>query len=186
MRMCVEREQRRNLQVCGEVTSALPEDGLRPESRPVAHVLVVIWPCLRAPTRRVANAVLPRLTPYNHRNAPSHPHSTYTPLTMAKRRAVAESDDEGGSEHHSKRSRTTETDDEEQEQPRAPRRSNKGKGKERARAVGSDMEDDDDGDDMDEVAPDEDEEKKFEEEHEERIRERLMNKSKTQGVSGFF
>ncbi|PIL22905.1 hypothetical protein GSI_15601 [Ganoderma sinense ZZ0214-1] len=100
---------------------------------------------------------------------------------MAKRRAVADSDDEGGSEQHSKRSRTTESDEEDQEQPRAPRRSNKGKGKERARTVGSDMEDDDDGDEMGDVAPDEDEEKKFEEEHEERIRERLMNKSKTQG-----
>ena len=104
---------------------------------------------------------------------------------MTKRRAIAESDDEGGSEHYSKRSRTTETDGEEEEQPRAPRRSNlKGKGKERARTAGSDIEDDEDGDDMGDVAPDEDEEKKFEEEHEERIRERLMNKSKTQGVSG--
>ena len=34
--------------------------------------------------------------------------------------------------------------------------------------------------------PDEDEEKKFEEENEERIRERLMNKTKVQGVSCAF
>ena len=58
-----------------------------------------------------------------------------------------------------------------------------GKGKERARTEGSEGEEDD-GDDLGGVAePDEDEEKKFEEEHEERIRERLMSKSKTQGVS---
>ena len=35
---------------------------------------------------------------------------------MAKRRAVAESDDESGPEHHSKRSRTTDNSEEEQEE----------------------------------------------------------------------
>ncbi|TBU45032.1 P-loop containing nucleoside triphosphate hydrolase protein [Dichomitus squalens] len=103
---------------------------------------------------------------------------------MAKRRAVAESDDESGSEHYSKRSRTADNSEVEEEvQQRAThRRSDKGKGKERARTAGSDLEEEDDGDDLGGVAePDEDEEKKFEEEHEERIRERLMNKSKTQG-----
>ena len=100
---------------------------------------------------------------------------------MAKRRAVADSDDEHESEPHSKRSRTNESDD---EQP-GPHRRRGGKGKQRQEENHNndpiDIEDDDDDAGMQE--PDEDEEKKFEEEHEEMIRERLMNKTKTQGVS---
>ncbi|KAI0755297.1 P-loop containing nucleoside triphosphate hydrolase protein [Daedaleopsis nitida] len=97
---------------------------------------------------------------------------------MAKRRTVADSDDENGSEPVSKRSRTAESDAEHQPQ----RRSGKGsrKGKERTRNYeATDPDDDDDDATMQE--PDEDEEKKFEEENEEKIRERLMNKTKTQG-----
>lgn len=103
---------------------------------------------------------------------------------MAKRRAVAESDDEHEFEQISKRSRTGDSDDEEQEHQRRSGKgtSRKGKGKERARDnEGSEVEDDDDDAAMQE--PDEDEEKKFEEEHEEKIREKLMSKTKTQGVS---
>ncbi|RPD77418.1 P-loop containing nucleoside triphosphate hydrolase protein [Lentinus tigrinus ALCF2SS1-7] len=100
---------------------------------------------------------------------------------MAKRRAVADSDDERESEPHSKRSRTSESDD---EQP-GPHNRRSGKGKGRAPAQEDnhepiDIEDDDDDGDAG-MQPDEDEEKKFEEDHEEIIRERLMNKSKTQG-----
>ena len=100
---------------------------------------------------------------------------------MAKRRAVADSDDENESEPHSKRSRQNESD---VEQP-GPHRRPGGKGKQRQEENHNndpiDFEDDDDDAGMQER--DEDEEKKFEEEHEEMIRERLMNKTKTHGVS---
>ncbi|KAI0700048.1 P-loop containing nucleoside triphosphate hydrolase protein [Cerioporus squamosus] len=97
---------------------------------------------------------------------------------MAKRRAAVDSDDERGSEPTSKRSRTSESDE---EQP-APHHRRSGKGKQQRQEENNepiDIEDDDDDAAMHQ--PDEDEEKKFEEEHEEIIRERLMNRTKTQG-----
>lgn len=108
---------------------------------------------------------------------------------MAKRRAAVDSDDEdgyGSPQPATKRSRTADgSEDTDGEAPRATQRkaNGKGKGKERAtRDDASDM-DEDDEDEPGMQEPDEDEEKKFEEENEERIRERLMNKTKVQGVS---
>ncbi|KAI9057466.1 P-loop containing nucleoside triphosphate hydrolase protein [Trametes sanguinea] len=92
---------------------------------------------------------------------------------MPKRRAVADSDEENGSEPVLKRSRSNETDEE--DRPRAQRAT---RGKEVAR--NETIEVDDDEDDA-EVEPDADEEAKFEAENEERIRERVMNRSRGQG-----
>lgn len=96
---------------------------------------------------------------------------------MAKRRAVADSDDENASQPASKRSRTTESDEE--EQPHAPRAT---KGKKAAANEAMELDEDEEGG-VAEIQPDDAAEKKFEEENEELIRERLMSKSKTQGVS---
>ncbi|KAI0366623.1 P-loop containing nucleoside triphosphate hydrolase protein [Pilatotrama ljubarskyi] len=98
---------------------------------------------------------------------------------MAKRRAVADSDDEGNSQPASKRSRATESDEEER-----PRSHRTAKGKTVARDQTIEIDDDDDDEEeggVTEIKADQDEEKKFEEENEERIREKLMNKSKAQG-----
>ncbi|KAL1950788.1 hypothetical protein VTO73DRAFT_5912 [Trametes versicolor] len=94
---------------------------------------------------------------------------------MAKRRAVADSDDENASQPASKRSRTTESDEE--EQPHAPRAT---KGKKAAANEAMELDEDDEAG-VAEIQPDDAAEKKFEEENEELIRERLMSKSKTQG-----
>ncbi|KAI0357379.1 P-loop containing nucleoside triphosphate hydrolase protein [Trametes cingulata] len=96
---------------------------------------------------------------------------------MPKRRAVADSDDEGNSQPVSKRSRASESDEE--DRPRIPRAA-KGKNVARDETIEIDDDDEDEGG-VTEIKPDQDEEKKFEEENEERIREKLMNKSKAQG-----
>lgn len=108
---------------------------------------------------------------------------------MPKRRAVSiVSDDEDVSRESSpvpKRARTDE--DSEQNVEVSARQSTKrerSKGKARRRdEEEAEEEDDDDDNNVGQTAPDEDEEKQFEEENEEVIRERLMSKGKTQGVS---
>ena len=97
---------------------------------------------------------------------------------MAKRRAAADPDADDAYGVAPKRSRTADSDDDAPRATQGPSKRN-GKGKERAEQV--DISDDDDDEAMQE--PDADEEKKFEEENEERIRDRVMNKSKAQGVS---
>ncbi|OSD07571.1 P-loop containing nucleoside triphosphate hydrolase protein [Trametes coccinea BRFM310] len=92
---------------------------------------------------------------------------------MPKRRAIADSDEENDSEPVLKRSRTNESDEEDR-----PRTGRATRGKEVAR--NETIEVDDDEDDAG-VEPDADEEAKFEAENEERIRERVMNRSRSQG-----
>ncbi|CDO70857.1 hypothetical protein BN946_scf184801.g50 [Trametes cinnabarina] len=94
---------------------------------------------------------------------------------MPKRRAVADSDEESAAEPVQKRSRTNESDEE--DQPRTQRASG---GKEVARNETIEIEDDEDEAGAS-VEPDADEEAKFEAENEERIREKVMNRTKGQG-----
>ncbi|KAI8978840.1 P-loop containing nucleoside triphosphate hydrolase protein [Trametes punicea] len=95
---------------------------------------------------------------------------------MPKRRAIADSDGEDASQPVSKRSRTNESDEEDQ-----PRTQRAARGKEVARNETIELDEDEDEAGAPAVEPNQDEEKKFEEENEERIRERLMNKSRAQG-----
>ncbi|KAI0647716.1 P-loop containing nucleoside triphosphate hydrolase protein [Trametes meyenii] len=99
---------------------------------------------------------------------------------MAKRRGVAHSDEGGSAGPSSKRSRTTESD--EDETHRIPRATTS-KGKKAAQSEDADaieIDDDEEGS-VAAVTPDAEAERKFEEDYEEKIREGLMSKSKTQG-----
>ncbi|KAH9851599.1 P-loop containing nucleoside triphosphate hydrolase protein [Lenzites betulinus] len=96
---------------------------------------------------------------------------------MGKRRAAAHSDGEDGSQPASKRSRTTESDEDDQT-------SNHRATRDKKKATQDDvlvLDDEDEDNGVADTQTDEAAEKKFEEENEERIRERLMNKSKVQG-----
>ncbi|KAI0632484.1 P-loop containing nucleoside triphosphate hydrolase protein [Trametes polyzona] len=99
---------------------------------------------------------------------------------MAKRKAVAASDDENASQPVSKRSRTAESDEDEQQQGRSHRAPAKSEKSARREAMEIDDMDEDEGADA-EMQPDQDAEKKFEEENEEMIRAKVMNKGKVQG-----
>ncbi|KZT09323.1 P-loop containing nucleoside triphosphate hydrolase protein [Laetiporus sulphureus 93-53] len=107
---------------------------------------------------------------------------------MAKRRAASISSDDDPSTPEgsqvSKRARMEgdgEVNATTSKTRRAPKDKGKGKARRQEETEDNENEDEDEDEDLDQASPDEDEEKKFEEEHEEEIREKLMNKGKTQG-----
>lgn len=99
-------------------------------------------------------------------------------MPAVKRRAASPPIDSRRSPASPKRARTEEDDEPEQSQQGV-----KSKGKERQEDGEIDIEQDLADDTPEQEAPDEDEERKFEEENEEIIRETIMNRGRTQGVS---
>lgn len=104
---------------------------------------------------------------------------------MAKRRAAADSEDEGihsvNDSPASKRARTEETDDHEEE-PAPSRHGPRGNGKGKARHVD---EDEDDADEEDQLPadPSVEDDEQFEQRNEKRVRAALDAKRKVHGVS---
>ena len=96
-------------------------------------------------------------------------------MPAVKRRAASPPIDSRRSPSSPKRART-------EDEPRQQGTRNKGKGRQEDGEI--DIEQGLEEDTPEQEAPDEDEERKFEEENEEIIRETIMNKGKSQGVSG--
>ncbi|KAI0789611.1 P-loop containing nucleoside triphosphate hydrolase protein [Abortiporus biennis] len=99
---------------------------------------------------------------------------------MPKRRAVtdSESEDNSGSSQLSKRARTGDFDATATPEPQVQQ---KGKGRARRNHEEEEEEEEDVDGEVENMAPNADEEKQFEEENEEKIRAKVMGKSKTQG-----
>lgn len=132
-----------------------------------------MWACLaRRSTRRVAS----------NRMA-STSTTTLSPTSImpaVKRRAASPPIDPQHSPSSPKRART------EDDEPEQVQQGTRSKGKARQEDGEIDIQQGLEEETPEQEAPDEDEERKFEEENEEIIRETIMNKGRTQGVSGIY